>query len=47
LVGQYAVYFGGRLAYVIERPNPQFFTDISGQRMVDAKDGKATYERTN
>jgi hypothetical protein len=47
LVGQFAVYFGGRLAYVIERPNPQFFTDISGQRMVDARLGKDTYERTN
>ena len=47
LIGQYAVYFGGRLAYVIERPNPQFFTDISGQRMVDARLGKDTYERTN
>ena len=47
LIGQYAVYFGGRLAYVIERPNPQFFTDIAGQRMVDARLGKDTYERTN
>ena len=47
LVGQYAVYFGGRLAYVIERPNSQFFIDISGRRMVDARLGKDTYERTN
>jgi hypothetical protein len=47
LIGQYAVYFGGRLAYVIERPNPQFFTDIASQRMVDARLGKATYEQTN
>ena len=47
LVGQYAVYFGGRLAYVIERPNPQFFTDIASQRMVDARLGKEFYERTN
>jgi hypothetical protein len=47
LVGQYAVYFGGRLAYVIERPNSQFFTDVAGQRMVDARLGKDTYERTN
>jgi hypothetical protein len=47
LIGQYAVYFGGRLAYVIERPNSQFFTDISGQRMVDARLGKEFYERTN
>jgi hypothetical protein len=47
LVGGYAVYFGGRLAYVIDRPNEKFIEDISKQRMVDAKLGKATYERTN
>ena len=47
LVGGYAVYFGGRLAYVIERPNEKFMADIAAQRMVDAKLGKATYERTN
>ena len=47
LVGQFAVYFGGRLAYVIERPNEKFMEDISRQRMVDAKLGKSTYERTN
>jgi len=45
LVGQFAVYFGGRLAYVIERPNAEFMVDISNQRMVDAKLGKAAYER--
>jgi hypothetical protein len=47
LVGGYAVYFGGRLAYMIDRPNELFIEDISKQRMVDAKLGKATYERTN
>ena len=47
LVGQYAVYFGGRLAYVIERPNEKFVEDIARQRMVDAKLGKEFYERTN
>jgi hypothetical protein len=47
LVGGYAVYFGGRLAYVIERPNEKFMEDIARQRMVDARLGKATYERTN
>jgi hypothetical protein len=47
LIGQYAVYFGGRLAYVIERPNEKFWADVHGHRMVDAKDGKAVYERTN
>jgi hypothetical protein len=47
LVGGYAVYFGGRLAYVIDRPNEKFIEDIERHRMVDAKLGKATYERTN
>ena len=47
LVGSYAVYFGGRLAYVIDRPNEKFIEDISKQRMVDAKLGKATYERSH
>jgi hypothetical protein len=47
LVGGYAVYFGGRLAYVIDRPNELFIEHIARQRMVDAKLGKATYERTN
>ena len=47
LLGQFAVYFGGRLAYVIERPNSKFMEDISCQRMVDARLGKTTYERTN
>jgi hypothetical protein len=47
LVGGYAVYFGGRLAYVIDRPNEKFIEDIHRQRMVDANLGKSTYERTN
>jgi hypothetical protein len=47
LVGGYAVYFGGRLAYVIDRPNELFIEHVARQRMVDAKLGKATYERTN
>jgi hypothetical protein len=47
LVGGFAVYFGGRLAYVINRPNEKFIEDIQRHRMVDAKLGKATYERTN
>lgn len=47
LVGGYAVYFGGRFAYVINRPNEKFIEDIQRHRMVDAKLGKATYERTN
>lgn len=47
LLGQFAVYFGGRLAYVIERPNAKFWEDVASQRMVDARLGKTTYERTN
>jgi hypothetical protein len=47
LVGGYAVYFGGRLAYVINRPNEKFAEDVERHRMVDARLGKATYERTN
>jgi hypothetical protein len=47
LVGGHAVYFGGRLAYVINRPNELFIEHLARQRMVDAKLGKATYERTN
>jgi hypothetical protein len=45
LLGQFAVYFGGRLAYVIERPDTKFFEDIANQKMVDAKLGLSTYER--
>jgi hypothetical protein len=45
LVGSYAVYFGGRLAYVIDRPNEKFIEDISKQRMVDANAGRKKYER--
>jgi len=47
LLGQFAVYFGGRLAYVVERPNAKFMEDVASQRMVDARLGKDTYERTN
>jgi hypothetical protein len=45
LVGGYAVYFCGRLAYVINRPNEKFWEDISLHRVVDANLGKKTYER--
>jgi hypothetical protein len=47
LVDGCAVYFGGRLAYVIDRPNEIFIEHVTRHRMVDAKLGKATYERTN
>ena len=45
LIGQFAVYFGGSLAYVIENPNNVFFAHIAEKKMVDSKDGKKTYER--
>jgi hypothetical protein len=45
LVGGYAVYFGGRFAYMIDRPNEKFIEDIERHRMVDARLGKGTYER--
>lgn len=44
LVGGFAVYFGGRLAYVINRPNQKFMEDVARRWMVDAKLGKSTYE---
>lgn len=47
LLGHFAVYFGGRLAYRIERPDVKFFEDIAAQQMVDANKGKGRYERTN
>jgi hypothetical protein len=45
LVSGYAVYFGGRFAYMIDRPNEKFIEDIERHRMVDARLGKGTYER--
>ena len=47
LVGGFAVYFGSRLAYTINRANQKFMEDVAARRMVDAKLGKTTYERTN
>ena len=47
LTGEFAVYFHGMLAYVIKRPNEKFWEDVHCRKMVDARDGKATYERTN
>jgi hypothetical protein len=47
LTGEYAVYFHGRLAYVIKRANEKFWEDVHRHSMIDANLGKATYERTN
>ena len=46
LTGEYAVYFGGRLAYVIKRPNAKFIEDVNKHQMVNAQHGKVTYENT-
>lgn len=46
LLGHAAVYFGGRLAYVIKWPNEVFFEHIANHKMVDAKLGHSTYEKT-
>lgn len=45
--GQYCVYFGGQLAYRIDRPNRVFFEDVANMSM-HARDGaKSRYETTN
>jgi hypothetical protein len=41
----YCVYFGGRFAYRIERPNDNFFNDINRQRMREVAGAKSHYER--
>jgi len=41
------VYFGGQFAYRIERPNTQFFEDLSKQQMTKVSEAKKRYERTN
>jgi hypothetical protein len=43
----FAVYFNGQLAYIINKANSQFIEDVARHKMVDAKLGKSTYERTN
>lgn len=40
----FCVYFGGRLAYRIERPNQRFMNDLRDQRMAAVADAKAFYE---
>lgn len=43
----FLVYFGGRLAYHIEKPNQAFFEDVKKYQMVDTKDGKNKYEKND
>ena len=47
LLGVFAVYFGGRFAYKIDRPSERFFADVSNFKMLDVKDVGKNYERTN
>lgn len=46
LIGQYCVYFGGRIAYRIDAPNDQFFQDVGQQQMWQREGAKLRYERT-
>jgi hypothetical protein len=41
----YCVYFGGRFAYRIEKPNDLFFGDIINQRMREVAGARTHYER--
>jgi len=43
----FCVYFGGRFAYRIEKPNQKFFEDVSSRQMSKVAGAKALYERTN
>lgn len=46
LVGGMAVYFHGRFAYRIDRPNARMIEDMNNRRMADCKTAKGLYERT-
>lgn len=41
----FCVYFGGRFAYHITRPNQHFFDDIINRRLVSVKDAVSKYEK--
>lgn len=43
--GAHAVYFGSRLAYVIARPNDQFFTDVKSKGVCEVSRAKSRYEK--
>lgn len=40
------VYFGGRFAYRIQRPNKKFYSDVSSRDMTDVSNAKLLYEST-
>lgn len=41
----FCVYFGGRFAYRIQRPTPEFFDDVVHRRMVAVKEAHSRYEK--
>lgn len=41
----FCVYFGGRFAYLIEKPNDHFFGDIINNRMYEVAGARSRYER--
>lgn len=43
LLGEYCVYFGGRFAYNIKKPNEKFVQDVLNRQMCAVKD-KSKYE---
>ena len=46
ILGEYCVYFSGRFAYNIKRPNEKFFQDVAKRYMAPVKE-KDEYERAN
>lgn len=45
--GVYRVYFGGRFAYSISKPNANFFEDMRQHKMEAVKEAFALYEKTS
>jgi len=43
-ISEYAVYFGGRFAYLITQPNEKFFEDVAAQQLADVAH-KSKYAR--
>lgn len=41
----YAVYFGGRFAYLVNNPNGRFWSDVSERNMVDVSRAKTRYSK--
>lgn len=41
-----AIYFGGRLAYVIQNPNKTFWEDVAARQMCNVSSAKKRYEQS-